>query len=380
MANYDTHLLDEINQAEPEKLGFGRSYDLMVEVNRLMAEYKSNEQINTNLGIKDDLPQKALETIKNFANKSTSLNGLSFDPTNANAAGYIADDLARATTSIPPQTPELTLDLLKTAKMLYGHEKSNFSPDYQLSEISKLARHLGDEKVAAAFLDATQESFQKLDTFYDNTFDALKAYKDIASLHPDLAGRCLNTAELLAEKFPDKINKQPVADIMDAVAKNPSVSEEIKDRAKALKEKYFPSSQEKEGIQIINKSNTNDTQNPSKKTIDRQKALEIMQKGKAYAGGKKLFERIKNAVNETFDKNPKLAAAVGLATMIAGCQTWQPELAAAGAVIMMEGIHHIRNKMLEKRGLRQPSGAAMQRPAGTQINLSRPKGIGYGSR
>ena len=377
MDNYDTRLLDEISQAKPEELGYAKSYDLMVEVNNLMNQYKSREQMNANLGIKDDLPSKALETIKNFASKSAALNGLTFDPNNSNAAGYIADDLARATTAIPPQTPELTADLLNTAKRLYGHEKANFSPDYQLAEMSKLARHLGDEKVASAFVDATFDSFQKLDTFYDNTFDALKAYKDIASFHPQLAEKCLGTAQMLAEKFPDKINKQPVEDIMQAVMDNPNVSQELKDRAKASKEKYNPVPKEKNGLQMMP---SNEKPLTTKKPVEKQKALDFIKKGKAYAGGKKLFERAKNAINETFDKNPKLAATVGFAAMIAGCQTMQPELAAAGAIIMAEGLRHIKNKMLEKRGLRQPTITAASRPAALQQNIERPKGLRYDGR
>jgi hypothetical protein len=377
MENYDTRLLDEISQAKPEELGYAKSYDLMVEVNNLMNQYKSREQMNANLGIKDDLPSKALETIKNFASKSAALNGLTFDPNNSNAAGYIADDLARATTAIPPQTPELTADLLNTAKRLYGHEKANFSPDYQLAEMSKLARHLGDEKVASAFVDATFDSFQKLDTFYDNTFDALKAYKDIASFHPQLAEKCLGTAQMLAEKFPDKINKQPVEDIMQAVMDNPNVSQELKDRARASKEKYNPVPKEKNGLQMMP---SNEKPLTTKKPVEKQKALDFIKKGKAYAGGKKLFERAKNAINETFDKNPKLAATVGFAAMIAGCQTMQPELAAAGAIIMAEGLRHIKNKMLEKRGLRQPAITAASRPAALQQNIERPKGLRYDGR
>ncbi|MBR1915053.1 MAG: hypothetical protein IJ830_01235 [Alphaproteobacteria bacterium] len=377
MENYDTRLLDEISQAKPEELGYAKSYDLMVEVNNLMNQYKSREQMNANLGIKDDLPSKALETIKNFASKSAALNGLTFDPNNSNAAGYIADDLARATTAIPPQTPELTADLLNTAKRLYGHEKANFSPDYQLAEMSKLARHLGDEKVASAFVDATFDSFQKLDTFYDNTFDALKAYKDIASFHPQLAEKCLGTAQMLAEKFPDKINKQPVEDIMQAVMDNPNVSQELKDRARASKEKYNPVPKEKNGLQMMP---SNEKPLTTKKPVEKQKALDFIKKGKAYAGGKKLFERAKNAINETFDKNPKLAATVGFAAMIAGCQTMQPELAAAGAIIMAEGLRHIKNKMLEKRGLRQPTITAASRPAALQQNIERPKGLRYDGR
>ncbi len=377
MENYDTRLLDEISQAKPEELGYAKSYDLMVEVNNLMNQYKSREQMNANLGIKDDLPSKALETIKNFASKSAALNGLTFDPNNSNAAGYIAGDLARATTAIPPQTPELTADLLNTAKRLYGHEKANFSPDYQLAEMSKLARHLGDEKVASAFVDATFDSFQKLDTFYDNTFDALKAYKDIASFHPQLAEKCLGTAQMLAEKFPDKINKQPVEDIMQAVMDNPNVSQELKDRARASKEKYNPVPKEKNGLQMMP---SNEKPLTTKKPVEKQKALDFIKKGKAYAGGKKLFERAKNAINETFDKNPKLAATVGFAAMIAGCQTMQPELAAAGAIIMAEGLRHIKNKMLEKRGLRQPTITAASRPAALQQNIERPKGLRYDGR
>ena len=377
MENYDTRLLDEISQAKPEELGYAKSYDLMVEVNNLMNQYKSREQMNANLGIKDDLPSKALETIKNFASKSAALNGLTFDPNNSNAAGYIADDLARATTAIPPQTPELTADLLNTAKRLYGHEKANFSPDYQLAEMSKLARHLGDEKVASAFVDATFDSFQKLDTFYDNAFDALKAYKDIASFHPQLAEKCLGTAQMLAEKFPDKINKQPVEDIMQAVMDNPNVSQELKDRARASKEKYNPVPKEKNGLQMMP---SNEKPLTTKKPVEKQKALDFIKKGKAYAGGKKLFERAKNAINETFDKNPKLATAVGLSAMIAGCETMQPELAAAGAIIMAEGLRHIKNKMLEKRGLRQPTITAASRPAALQQNIERPKGLRYDGR
>ena len=377
MENYDTRLLDEISQAKPEELGYAKSYDLMVEVNNLMNQYKSREQMNANLGIKDDLPSKALETIKNFASKSAALNGLTFDPNNSNAAGYIAGDLARATTAIPPQTPELTADLLNTAKRLYGHEKANFSPDYQLAEMSKLARHLGDEKVASAFVDATFDSFQKLDTFYDNTFDALKAYKDIASFHPQLAEKCLGTAQMLAEKFPDKINKQPVEDIMQAVMDNPNVSQELKDRARASKEKYNPVPKEKNGLQMMP---SNEKPLTTKKPVEKQKALDFIKKGKAYAGGKKLFERAKNAINETFIKNPKLAATVGFAAMIAGCQTMQPELAAAGAIIMAEGLRHIKNKMLEKRGLRQPTITAASRPAALQQNIERPKGLRYDGR
>ena len=66
--------------------------------------------------------------------------------------------------------------------------------------------------------------------------------------------------------------------------------------------------------------------------------------------------------------------------MIAGCQTMQPELAAAGAIIMAEGLRHIKNKMLEKRGLRQPTITAASRPAALQQNIERPKGLRYDGR
>ncbi len=379
---YDTRILDEINQIKTEHLDMRMSYVLMNNVSYLMEQYKSNIKTNTNLNIKDNLPQKALEAIVCFANKTPALNDpLYSNPANSNADSYIAYDLARATASIPPETPELSLKLLTTTKSLYDKTRG-INPESQIEDLSKVCRYTGDSKVATAFLDTTQDLFEKTNNRYgfsDNTLQALGAYKDIATLHPNLASRCLDTAILLAEKIETGYNKKPVIEIMQAVANNPNTSQELRDKAKNAIDRHQQKQQQSLNVAQTTAEQMSTTQK-GKKTIDQNKALDFIKKGKAYAGGQKLFEHIKNSLQKEFEKNAKLYTFGGLAAMIAGCQTLQPQLAAAGASIMTAGLIAWRKKSLEKK-ISQQGLTNLKEPKQTRsAAFANHKGIKYDGR
>ena len=76
--------------------------------------------------------------------------------------GAIAADLAKICAEIKPETPEMTVDLLNTTKDLFAHNESEGMCAFELESFTNQVRYLGDSKVAEAFVDATAQSFAKM--------------------------------------------------------------------------------------------------------------------------------------------------------------------------------------------------------------------------
>lgn len=78
----------------------------------------------------------------------------------------MASDLIRATRGVEPESPELSAKLLNMQKELFagidgsGHYFEN--EGYRLETYNKAARYFGDEKVADAYMSASEREVYKV--------------------------------------------------------------------------------------------------------------------------------------------------------------------------------------------------------------------------
>ena len=101
---------------------------------------------------------------------------------------------------------------------------------------------------------------------------------------------------------------------------------------------------------------------PSRPSV-KDKAKDFIKTSKSYAGGKNLFSKLKEKM-ETFAKeNPKLLTAGGAAAMFAGIGSMNPQLAAAGAIVMSAGVKAWSDKLKNMRGLGKSNSSAKIQPS-----------------
>ena len=78
-------------------------------------------------------------------------------------------------------------------------------------------------------------------------------------------------------------------------------------------------------------------------------------------------------MQEAIKENPKLFAAGGMAAVFAGIGTVNPQLAAAGAVVMMAGAKAWADKLKEMRGI---SGHSISAKASVQNTNVQARAVG----
>ncbi len=98
------------------------------------------------------------------------------------------------------------------------------------------------------------------------------------------------------------------------------------------------------------KSNQTENQAPSRPSF-KEKAKELFDKAKRYIGGQKLFSELKEKADTFAKGNPKLLTTGGAVDLFNGIGTANPQLAAAGTIIMAAGAKALADKIKNLRGL-----------------------------
>lgn len=315
-------------------------------------------------GFADRKPMDVLAEIEDVKNRATALE--------AAATSYdhqtVASDLIRATHSVEPVSPEVSVKMLKMEKELFdGLEGSGHrfeAGKSQLEMYNHAARYFGDEKVADAYMAGADKALYKVkgsdfgaDGLVENT---MKKYMEVATLHPKYAEECFDAGKYVmrevSKNFSDpeflKQTAQSVTNVYDGLANNPRVDPDIRRQAQnagdLLKRKYA----------LDKEINTIETTGKVQNSVnDKQKAQDFVKNGKSYSGGDNLFDRVKKFVKDDFKKtfefaqsNPKALVGTGATAMFAGMGTANPALAAAGAAIITYGfcrqqIARVKQKM-----------------------------------
>jgi len=359
MSNF-SDINNTINNSE--HLGYGLSSQIANIFSYSFAERENN----TNRGLRNKdsemMPEDAYNVICNFMDKCEAIKG----PENYDKQA-ISSDLARACASIPVESPEMAAKLIKTTSDLFEMRSDGAIAQFQLDTFAKQGKYLGDKKVAEAYLDATSKSFSKLDTPYDSCVSALEKYKSIVADHPEMAAKVLGTVSMLQDRFADNpYYKEATNDILKAIADNPRIDTNTRNSSKdRLPNLETPQPVAHNGLQMArtehqsNQSENKTTTRPSVK----DKAKDFIKTSKSYAGGKNLFSKLKEKM-ETFAKeNPKLLTAGGAAAMFAGIGSMNPQLAAAGAIVMSAGVKAWSDKLKDMRGLGKSNNIAKIRPS-----------------
>ena len=301
---------------------------------------------------------------------------------NEHDAEYVVSDLLRALACVEPDSPELSVQLLTAEKELFDRRdkymedfKGTSSYEHYLFEkietCNKSARYFGDENVADAYMAIADEAFYKNSGNFARTGFLEKTmhnYSQVAADHPKYALDCLEAAKFAMRTVRKQYTYQPflqktarnVAGVYDAIANNPKVDEEIRRQAKMdsdyLKRKYGLDKEAKSTEATAQQQ----TASKPEKAKRNSKVQEFVNKAKAYAGGAKLFDRIKEAVQKDWKRqveflknNPNKVMGAGAAAMLIGMETANPALAAAGAAIMTYGfcqkkLSSLKNKVSKK--------------------------------
>lgn len=107
-------------------------------------------------GFPGNKPAEAFKEIEDIKNRAAALNA----PATSYDHQAVASDLIRATRGVEPESPELSAKLLNMQKELFagidgsGHYFEN--EGYRLETYNKAARYFGDEKVADAYMSASE--------------------------------------------------------------------------------------------------------------------------------------------------------------------------------------------------------------------------------
>ena len=348
MSNF-SDINNTINNSE--HLGYGLSSQIANSFSYSFAERENN----TNRGFRNKdaemMPEDAYNVICNFIDKCEALKG----PENYDKQA-ISSDLARACATIPVESPEMAAKLIKTTSELFEMRSDGAIAQFQLDTFAKQGKYLGDKKVAETYLEATSKSFSKLDTPYDSCISALEKYKGIVADHPEMAAKVLDTVSMLQDRFVDNpYYKEVTNDILKAIADNPKIDintrNSSKDRLPNLETSHNGLQMAKTEPQIKKRASIKD------------KAKDFIKTSKSYAGGKNLFSKLKEKM-ETFAKeNPKLLTAGGAAAMFAGIGSMNPQLAAAGAIVMSAGVKAWSDKLKDMRGLGKSNNSAKIQPS-----------------
>lgn len=323
--------------------------------------------------------EKIFNEIMDIKNRSTMLkNG------NEHDADYVVSDLLRALACVEPDSPELSVKLLTAEKELFDR-RDKYMEDFKgtsgyedhwfrkLETCNKSARYFGDEKVADAYMAMADDALYKnSENFGRRGFleKTMHNYRQVAADHPKYASDCLEAAKFVmrtvrkkysySQEFVQKTARNVVG-VYDAIANNPKVDEEIRRQAKMdsdyLKRKY---SLDKEAKTTEATAQQQQTASKPEKAKRNSKVQEFVNKAKAYAGGAKLFDRIKETVQKDWKRqveflknNPNKVMGAGAAAMLIGMETANPALAAAGAAIMTYGfcqkkLSSLKNKVSKK--------------------------------
>ncbi len=338
------------------------------DVARAMDQHFYDRDIHRGLHNSEELrePEKAYGVILKFMDKC-NITSLKDQDSSCYGKVAISSYLARACATIPAESPEMAAKLIKTTSELFEMRSDGAIAQFQLDTFAKQGKYLGDKKVAEAYLDATSKSFSKLDTPYDSCVSALEKYKSIVADHPEMAAKVLDTVSMLQDRFADNpYYKEATNDILKAIADNPRIDTNTRNSSKdRLPNLETPQPMAHNGLQMArtepqsNKSENKTTTKPSVK----DKAKDFIKTSKSYTGGKNLFSKLKEKM-ETFAKeNPKLLTAGGAAAMFAGIGSMNPQLAAAGAIIMSAGVKAWSDKLKDMRGLGKSSNSAKIQPS-----------------
>ena len=334
------HFNHEINTQE--NISHGLSYEIYSSMDSYFKERADKTQNGFRNSSIEKAPEEAYNLIRNFMEKSEALKG----PDNYERQA-VSSDLARACATIPVETPEMALNLINTTSELF-EVRGNVGGSFQLETFAKQGRFLGDKKVAQAYLNATEKSFARLDTPYDACIPALDKYKSIVDDHPEMAAQVLGAVKNLQDKFSDNpLYNDCINDILSRISSNGKVIEDVRVNANEQLEKHSKT------------SHSNNIQKLSVKTDNkllvsvREKAQNIVadKNTKKYSGGKNLFSKIKEKMEEFAKENPKLLTIGGAAAMFAGIGSMNPQLAAAGAIVMSAGVKAWSDKLKDIRGL-----------------------------
>lgn len=373
----------EINKEIDESTHLG--YRLSLQITRSFESQFEERAYKLNHGVQSQeskqMPEEAFKIIKKFMDKCEALKG----PDNYDRQA-ISSDLARACAFIPVESPEMAADLIKTTDKLF-EMRSDGDPKFQLETFAKQGRFLGDKKVAEEYLNATAKNFDKLNTPYDSCISALEKYKSIATDHPEMAAKIVETVSALQDKFADNpYYKECTNDILKIIADNEKVAVETRNSARDkipsdADKAHLGQNEEKQdlgnnGLQILKTEPTKEKEEPLKSTNHsvKDKAKDFIKGSKSYAGGKKLFTKIKDKIKTFAKENPKLLIAGGAAAVFAGIGTVNPELAAAGTIIMMVGIKEFSERLKNMRGLSKTS-SSVKTQAPRQLNRETLKDI-----
>ena len=109
-----------------------------------------------------DKPAEAFKEIEDIKNRAAALNA----PATSYDHQAVASDLIRATRGVEPESPELSAKLLNMQKELFaGIDGSGYyfeNEGYRLETYNKAARYFGDEKVADAYMSASEREVYKV--------------------------------------------------------------------------------------------------------------------------------------------------------------------------------------------------------------------------
>ena len=345
-----------------ESLGFEDSYHIMECIRE--TQYSMHSGITN----RDNTPEEAYNLICKFMDKAEALKG----PENYDKQA-ISSDLARACATIPVETPEMAAKLINTTSTLFEMRSDGATAKFQLETFANQGRFLGDAKVADAYLEATSKSFSKLDTPYDSGLEALKKYKGIVQQHPEMSEKILDTVNMLQNKFPDNpYYKECIDNIMHSITTNERINNDTKERAKTSinQEKQQINTHTSLQMQTSEQNLENHSQamtSKNKRPSVKEKATDFIKNSKTYAGGKNLFSDIKNKISAFVKENPKSLTAGGAIAMFAGIGSMNPQLAAAGAIVMSTGLKAWSEKLNKMRGLNNHSETAKQPTNSIQI-------------
>ena len=306
-------------------------------------------------GFRGEKPMEAFNEIEDVKNRATSFNA----PATSYDHQAVASDLIRATRGVEPESPELSAKLLNMQKELFagidgsGHYFEN--EGYRLETYNKAARYFGDEKVADAYMGATEKEVYKVkgregaypaDTDIAAYNKTMHNYRQVAADHPQYAESCFEAAKhIMREMNRSKTGNAvaaEVAGVYDAVASNPKVDEELRKSAKYQSE-------------ILKRKYGLEKEMPAH-AVGKEQVADFVNKSKSYSGGSKLFDKVKAYLKDRIDKdvaffrdNPKLMATVGGMAMLTGVGTGNPALAAAGATVMTAGFCHWKSDKLKDK-------------------------------
>ena len=327
----------------------------------------TRDNVHRGLYNKEELqePEKAYGVIRKFMDKCDILKQTGLKDMEAYRKSAISHDLALACSAIPVETPEMASKLIKTTSELFEMRNRDDNIEFQLDVFAKQGRFLGDKKVAEAYLDATSKSFTRLANSFrvdgDLGISALKKYKSIVADHPEMAAKVLDTVSMLQVRFADNpYYKECTNDILKAIADNPRIDTNTRNSSK---DKLSTSEMSKDNLQMTNSQSSKSQNKASSRPSVKDKAKVFLKVSKSYAGGKNLLSKLKEKM-ETFAKeNPKLLTVGGAAAMFAGIGSMNPQLAAAGAIIMSAGIKSWSDKLKNMRGLEKSNNSAkVQQP------------------